>query len=259
MMRAPCPHEHASTPRRSPYPQAQSPLTAHSQEEWTSLRPYFYHETAAWPSSDSDTGPPAGASQPAWRWAEVPMMDLIPHRPWRLLGVGDGRCIAGGDGCFAGGEVDGAGGGPGGTHDSRRHGRRAPTWSRWRLWRRRRQARALGVVRGPRGAAGGSESSESPRLWLGGRRPGAGACKWPGPGLSTAVDDSDDSDGPAGREWAESGSRRPCPAFRIGCHDSPLQVSSGLPSPPPFNAVTVAVGYDACLSDRRLSLVLRTR
>ena len=34
---------------------------------------------------------------------------------------------------------------------------------------------------------------------------GAGACQMPGPGLISAVEDSDDSDsdGPAGREWAE--------------------------------------------------------
>jgi hypothetical protein len=186
-MRASSPHEHASTLRRSPYRHDQSPLTAHSQEEWTRLRPSFYHETAAGPSS-SDTGP--GASQPAWRWAETDSGD-------GPRGVGDGGCISAGGGCLAGGNVDG---GPGGTHDSVAGLRVAGGYGAGAGRREHSEWRA--------GPAGRPADPSHPSLHCSeGALAGAcaGACQWPGPGLSPAVEDSDDSDldGPAGREWAE--------------------------------------------------------
>jgi hypothetical protein len=162
-MRAFSPHEHASTPRRSPYSSVKSPLTAHLQEAWTSLRPSFYHETAAWLS---DTA--SGASQPARRWVETESGD-------GLRGVGGGRCISGGDGSLAGGDVDG---GPGGMHDS---------------------VAGLRVACGY-GAGRRAVGSSHPSL-----HSSEGALAGAGLQVSPAVEDSDDldSDGPAGREWAE--------------------------------------------------------
>jgi hypothetical protein len=112
-----------------------------------------------------------------------------------LRGVGGGCFISAGGGYLAGGDVDG---GPGGTHDSVASLRVAGGYGAG-AGRREDSAWRAGPAGRPADPSHPSlDGSESE-----GAQAGAGACQMPRPGLSPAVEVSDDSDGPAGREWAE--------------------------------------------------------